>query len=405
MNGSVSVSTDNSTATTAVLFIIPWVDAVYGGVCLLGCFAGTTGNLLSIRYFVSERKKVSSMLYLWMISIDVLTCLSMIHFGVARIYPRFGEEYLGRGVWCNIFGFLYNISSRLSVFIVALQSILRSYSLVSPFKKPRGRYVMMVVSFMTTIQVFQASLPYLYRKTYEFNAHWTLCLWYLDDICPPDSKLYDVLYIFTLILPFLLPALPVLISCAVSIRYIRSNLNIPQTPSRNTSSALWRLCWRPNRERNPGVTPPISQLSSLVESRIKHRATVTILIITGIYITLNIPYWIYLTYYLIMPYDFSLFDLYLGILLNPVCVVLNAAINPVVYYLRISGMKSHVTGTFKNIQFPRSPRIRRRVVEEVGVSRLGGFSGVESSCFENSLVVERRQSVVQFRNTVSCRFR
>ena len=60
------------------------------------------------------------------------------------------------------------------------------------------------------------------------------------------------------------------------------------------------------------------------------------------------PYWVYLAYYLVRDYQFTASSTYLGILLNPICVILNAAINPVVYYMRISGMKSHVTGTLRN---------------------------------------------------------
>ena len=406
MNGSATVASQNSTANQTVDYIIPWLDDLYGAVSVLWCLVGTFGNLLSIKYFAREWKKVSNMLYLWMIGVDVTTCVSMLHFGVARIYPAFGEHFLQAGLLCNIFGFSYNISSRLSVFVVALQSILRSYSLVCPFRKIRLRFVMIAVSGMTAVQVFQASLPYLHLKKYEFNTHWSLCLWYLDDICPTDSKMYNILYILILILPFLLPAVPVLISCAVSIRFIGGNkildiAGIATSPKSTISTPIVdKLCCRyylPEKHKRLSVTPRLSQLSSVVKSRLKHRATVTILIITSTYIILNMPYWVYLTYYLIMPYTFSLFDLYLGIFLNPLCVILNAAINPVVYYLRISGMKTHMTGTFKNIQFPRSPRLRKKsifctnvTVSEAAVSRV-----------ECSYVVDRRESVVQFHTSVN----
>ena len=400
MNSTATISARNSTDTLNIVYLIPWLDNVYGGVSLLGSLIGTVGNLLSIRYFARDRTKVSNMLYLWMIGIDVVTCVSLLHFGVARIYPAFGVKYLAAGILCNIFGFLYNISSRLSVFIVALQSILRSYSLVYPFKKTGSRYVLIIVSVMAAIQVFQASLPYLWWKKYEFNSHWTLCLWYLDDICKPESKMYNVLYILTLILPFLLPAVPVLISCGVSITFIRTN-PVPDIPGMEISPKITapnrilnKLCCSsgsaPAKKKRLSAAPRLSQLSSLVKSRLKHRATVTILIITGIYIILNIPYWVYLTYNLIMPYTFSLFDMYLGIFLNPLCVILNAAINPVVYFLRISGMRSHVTDTFKNIPLPRSPRPARRMVN---ISN--GISNVNRSCVTfNSLVVERTRLTV-----------
>jgi len=81
------------------------------------------------------------------------------------------------------------------------------------------------------------------------------------------------------------------------------------------------------------------------------------------------PYWIYLAYYLVLDYQFTPTSTYVGILLNPICVILNAAINPVVYYLRISGMKKQVAGTLKNINFPRSPGVARRRRAEGAAAR------------------------------------
>ena len=59
--------------------------------------------------------------------------------------------------------------------------------------------------------------------------------------------------------------------------------------------------------------------------------------------------------------DKSLGEFYLGVFFNPVCVILNATVNPVVYYFRIAGMKSQMAKTLKDMQqIPRSPAVWRR---------------------------------------------
>lgn len=318
---------------------IPTIDVLYGTAALLSCFFGSISNIFSVKYFAKNRHKVSCNVYLWMVAVDFLTCFSMIHFGLSRIRPGFGN-FLGKGIWCNILGFIYNISSRLSVFIVAVQSIIRSYSLVYPFKKVQVGIPMVILSTMAVIQILQASLPYVRGKGYEYNDMWGICLWYLEDILSPSSSLYYMLYILTLILPFLLPALPVLVSCGVSIKYI----------------------W--NTNPSPAVlseTPKISQLACVVKNKLKRRASVTVVIITVVYIVFNMPYWIYLICNMILdePLGGNLFNTYFGILLNPLCVILNAAANPIIYYFRIADMKNHVLLAFRNVEFPRSLKITK----------------------------------------------
>ena len=327
----------NNSNETADIIRIPSVDVLYGSVSLCSCFFGSVANLLSVRYFARNHRKVSNNVYLWMGAFDFLTCFSMIHFGLSRLNPAVGADILGNGFWCNLFGFTYNISSRLSVFIVAVQSILRSYCLVYPFRKLKLKVPILILSTMALVQIFQASLPYLRSKRYRYNTMWTTCLWYLDDIISPTSPLYSVLYIFTLILPFLLPALPVLVSCGVSIKYIRAAYPTQLTISRN---------------------PKITQLACYFKSNIKRRASITVVIITVVYIVFNMPYWIYLIFNMVLnePLGGSYFNTYFGILLNPLCVIFNAAINPIIYFLRIADMKSQVLLPFKNIEFPRSLR-------------------------------------------------
>ena len=153
-----------------------------------------------------------------------------------------------------------------------------------------------------------------------------------------NAKLYNLLFLLTMVMPILLPALPVLISCAVSVRYVWRRTN--------------NLCEMPKK---------LGDIPGMLNGRLKHRATVTIVIITFVYIVFNIPYWTFLLYMLIFPSSGnSLFKTYLFMFLNPVSVILNGFINPIVYYLRIAGMKKQLNGDFRNLQFPKSPALSRR---------------------------------------------
>ena len=57
-------------------------------------------------------------------------------------------------VFCNIHGFLWNITSRLSIFLVMILSLTRTAFLTMPFKKMNKRAVLLSIVVYCVIQAF-----------------------------------------------------------------------------------------------------------------------------------------------------------------------------------------------------------------------------------------------------------
>ena len=153
-----------------------------------------------------------------------------------------------------------------------------------------------------------------------------------SEFYPEQSWQYKALLFSIVLVPFLVPALPVLISCAVSIISLHRSRQRNLKMSRRDASDL----------RNDRMAS----------------ASHTVLIVTGVYIFYNVPQWVYLVLWVwnpSMPW-WGVLDHHdlLYSFVSVVCVVMNAATNPIVYIVRIAKV-----GTFVKSVLTCNPELRR----------------------------------------------
>ena len=155
----------------------------------------------------------------------------------------------------------------------------------------------------------------------------------------PSHNAHDVIlpFIFFIAVPFLLPCLPILISCFTSIAIISFRVQ-------NDHQSLNK------------------------DTRVKDRASKTIVMLTGIYILFNIPYWVYV--FLNLLYFLGIVDLttwilekhgsYFILFVTPLSIIINAGVNPLLYLSRIAPLRESVQ------------RRTTRVRESVSFRRMSG---------------------------------
>ena len=204
-------------------------------------------------------------------------------------------------VICATWAFLNNLTTLLSMFLVAVLSVSRSLTLLKPSYLISHRTVRFLsLGYAALLVGGICSVPLWHRHMkYSFNRHYGYCSMEVDRAV--DMDLY-----FKLISLFLfVPVIPVCGSCVLSSYQLRKSVVVTQ--------------------HNHVITS------------LKLHATLTILIVTVIYIIFNMPLFIYLSlnYHnetlLAQVLSRSQRSL-LRVLLDIVCVGLNAAINPLVYF-------------------------------------------------------------------------
>ena len=332
------------------------------------CFVfGSTGNITAFRYFASQRKELSTCIYLCISLTDIV--ISLLTLPVAISYIGHREPILfGMTGFCTFWGSINTVAPHLSVFMVAVLSMTRTHSLLFPLHKVRKRSILILMGLYFVVLSVQAGIPlalgmskmiYLKDDTYCYSEG--------------SGKVWRNVDTILDVIELGCPIIPVIFSCALSSFHILRSRSISNCRS---------------------------------SSRIKVNASITIIIFTLVYILFNIPVFIQFILYLVTLYKYNEYpgplfsSLYMSAyswnIVFVLCVALNATINPFIYFSRMRHFKRHVIDEMKSLKrflFSKENYSRVRMSDE---NRQYVTSGVEMKT-----MIEGEVRLVRTRTQVS----
>ena len=289
------------------------------------CFAvGVPGNVIALEYFLSTRKDVPTCIYIFVTITDMLICLTVIPVASSFVNQRkammFGEEIV-----CTVWGVVWKILPYFSVFLVCVLSITRSIILLRPLTKINKKLIVTIITLYVIYLITRTTLPLATHYSYfEYDEHDVYC----SDVETVDR--WDNAQALFQLIELAFPVIPVLISCVTS-----------------TVVVLYSM--------------RISKQNNSVNST-KRKATVTILIVTIVYIIFNIPVFVqYVIKSIIKFHDYSYKSTYYSSTTMKyyswnvtlvLCVVLNSTLNPFIYFFRMEQFKLAVIKLFKRLIRP-----------------------------------------------------
>ena len=297
----------------------PAVDVIYGFIVFMCFLIGTTGNMVSFLYFKRQKKDVSNFLYMLITANDILISITVLPVGISLWSRRrpgilFGSE-IGCAAWC----YVWKIGVDLSIFFVICLGIMRTTSLLRPFKQQQRKYLVMAVITYLAIRLSVAIVVHIKQEGMRvvFNPDVTRCVF--------NAPIWDktLLLIWNIIdlLFHITPPMVVATSCVISaVLLLRTNQQVRQT--------------------------------ELQKSR--NRATLTILLFALLYGVCNVPANVV---FVIATYahhsgnyewfvNLSSFDKqqYFMVAICTLLLALNSAANPILYFWRMSGLRDFIRG-------------------------------------------------------------
>ena len=245
-------------------------------------------------------------------------------------------------IFCSIWGTIWEILPYVSVFLVALLSISRMIIVIKPLRVLQQKWLkisaLVYVCSLVILKTVPVIMEYVghhragvpkpdYDKigTFHYNRHSVYC--FIMARAPETATaIVEHSHIWkmnavscSLFMAF--PIIPIILSCTVSIVKILQ------------ASALSRRVKRNNR--------------------VQKSATVTVVIVTIVYITYNIPVFLNYLIYAITSFspEISYRDVYSNVfiywyswvLTYVILVAMNSSTNPIVYYLRMQGYKKYIS--------------------------------------------------------------
>ena len=329
----------NAQSTTVFLTPQPYgspTDLILAVVYIVLMTTGVPSNIMSVIYFATQkvrpgsRKEFFKWVYLNITLNDLFATVFCFPLVSVFLSKRRNSVFFGDEAFCTFWGFLWELVPYYSVFLVLVLSISRMLVLVKPLIVLNTRALIISLGVYIILLIAAKVAFYTAKITQiDFTKRDTLCiLIYVEN----NENIYPVYTFFNIFL-LAVPIIPICISCILSIARMSKVKRALQNSKRVIKSKERAEVRKRNR-----------------------RATVTVIIMTVTYIICNVPVFMnYVLYGVWSAYSWSsnapeYEELYNNTFMYyyswNVCLVLlvliNAVLNPVIYFSRMREFKQFV---------------------------------------------------------------
>ena len=152
---------ETTDVTLAVIYII----------CFL---VGVPGNVLSFKYFVSQRKDIANCTYILITVTDMFICATTVPVIASLLHHR-EPLIFGNKIVCTIWGVLWKFLPYFSVSLVAALSVTRTTILVKPLSVPNKKLILLIIGLYGTYLMLRVGVPhstahgyFIYKSQHAF---------------------------------------------------------------------------------------------------------------------------------------------------------------------------------------------------------------------------------------------
>ena len=200
---------------------------VFGTIETAGLLIGGIINILLLTFHLKQpNKSTTIVLYCLMNGTDLLICVLMIPTVIscwAGSKPLFFESLVAREIWL----FLWEVSGRTSVFLIGLQSVLRTRALLFPFARRIKRKVLatIITLYLIILSSIQ-SVRFFFHVNSVFSPNTnrpTMIKGRLQDAMGRRSIRSIAFILVNNFFGYVVPFLPITISCFISVRCIKKS--------------------------------------------------------------------------------------------------------------------------------------------------------------------------------------
>ena len=346
--------------------------------CLLICLViGLPGNALSLVYFIKTRSRnLPNILYMTVCCVDMITCLIHVPVTINLLNKRepglLGDEY-----FCGVWHFTLLIVQQLSVFVVMVISITRTIVITFPFYQVNKHLVLTSILVTFLYHTFWTAVRFQGGQ-YYYSKGFGYCDFYRETLTIPYRVNYSVtIGLFPLI---------VFVSLVLSVVGVRSrnsarNQVFTGFGTQNFIGLENQNCAGLENQNRAGLENQnraglgISKLADLSQLR-KRESSVTMIYFTVIFLICNFFTFLNNVVYIAslasegvdnypgLLYSNTFMFFYSWVISEIVCTVINAALNPILYFCRMRRMRCWVLRVLKlrksKIAVSENPRFSHR---------------------------------------------
>ena len=361
----------------------PLETYIFASLSILCFIFGLAGSIFSLLYFVNKfkTKRTSSTLLFILINItDGVICFLIVFAGVSHIT---GPIVFTNSIFCDVWGVLWYVAARMSIFLIGFLSISRTYIISRPFAEMKIWRVVVPAGVYLLIMVVQQTFVFWFGSRYHYDADFGHCsidpmeaFHNLDD----EKKINFLMQVFFFIcvpLENIFPWVLVIISCVLTIRSINkynrqlSNGSNSSSSSINNNTQLsltvsaycrFRSKFKSNTQHSQLSQHDKKPTTLRPNEDTKRTATINILILTIVYLTINTFSVAVFSMDFIEVFFYDEVAIYdkishravniIVLLAWVYAVALNSACNVLVYFCRLGSLRRFTVATVTTCRIP-----------------------------------------------------
>eukprot|EP00116_Pleurobrachia_bachei_P005385 sb/3465647/ len=304
----------------------PILDLCTGLLLGLGMLLGTPSNLSALRYFLSSRyRTIPQKLYTLLTSINVVTCFAHIPVTYSLLSTTRSPGLFSEATLCAAWAILNELLQRAGVFVVMILTVTRTVAIVRPLFPLGTRVVVKVCIGFALLNVITVVINSCFSVRYVFVVDFCYCVRTVDGSASLAQSWWTLVDNIITSLSLILPIVTIFISLLVSLLELE-------------------------RARKRAVPSPVDGVKSS-NAPFHRSASVTILLISCLFFICYLPLSILRMVAIAMitnPYPGTPFlsrtfiNWHSWTLCKVLFITLNAALNPLLYFTRMSGYASWV---------------------------------------------------------------
>ena len=309
--GTVNVTSSSPPTPDVTAFFSVKAHRIYDiiiGATLTLCFlVGLPGNILSLCYYL-RRGDYASKVYRVICGIDICTIVSVIPV-VVSLFDGRAPGLFGLRIFCVSWSVVFYYLVQASMFLVMVLSVSRTISIVNPFYQIRKRNMVVVFVVFTCYTISWDILTIGKTVFYDYDHITAYCYYDLED--GTFSSVEQTFYTLNIAIPPLVTAVSLIIS-------------------------VYKLVHA-------------FAVAGTKRSRKTRQASLTLVLFTALFLTCNIPCFLNNALFAVSIFTSSVYPrpfymstfmfFYSWTLTDVVAVVVNAALNPVLYFIRVKGLR------------------------------------------------------------------
>ena len=294
-------------------------DTLTAALLICCTLVGIPGNILALGYFWPKRRMSHffRQLHIFICCIGICICTVNFPVAVSLLNDRYPAMF-NLNVLCTTWESVFTFFQKIAMFLVVLLSVSRCFSIAFPDKRLDKKKIILAFPIYSVLLIAHDVLVfYQSGESVDYFTDISHCLSY-----GPDSEM--IWYAIDKIWHGVEVGVPPIVCC---VSFVICTVKLRSSSTTKTS-----------RERNA-------------------RAAVTVTMFTGLFLVCNLPFFIvtvleYVDMVREKIYPGPLFEnnfmfWYSFMLSRVLCTVLNATLNPVLFYYRIPGVKEWIISLFR----------------------------------------------------------